>query len=46
MNLKKEKTFKEWNWEKEKLEKNIKLRTFRECEIWYISKTCFSFKKI
>jgi len=33
----KEKTYKDWNFKKEKLEKTQKLRTFREWEIWYIS---------
>ena len=37
MKLKQEKTFKEWNLEKEKLDKSKKIRTFREGEIWYIS---------
>ena len=37
LNPKWEKSFEDWNDEKEKIDKNNKLRTFREGEIWYIS---------
>lgn len=37
LNSKQEKTFKEWNDEKEDIENKVNLRTFREWEIWYIS---------
>ncbi|MDQ7010013.1 MAG: type II toxin-antitoxin system PemK/MazF family toxin [Candidatus Gracilibacteria bacterium] len=37
LNPKQEKTFKEWNNEKEDIENKKSIRTFREGETWYIS---------